>query len=134
MLDAIATRAVKELAGAVVDGGQPAFTADEVRAVVRDDAARYLRTVESLHPSASEHIAEQIADRVAEKLARRAVDHAQRETDLLEAFVAGYDHAADIAEISEHNGWHRTDPHIVWPSLDKRDAAAAEYAHSKVNT
>jgi hypothetical protein len=42
---------------------------------------------------------------------------------LPEAFDAGYAFAYDQAEVSEHDGWHRTDPRIEWPSDEKLTAA-----------
>jgi predicted RNA-binding Zn ribbon-like protein len=35
----------------------------------------------------------------------------------------GYDFAENKAEISEHDGWHRTDPRIEWPDYSEQVAA-----------
>lgn len=72
-----------------------------------------------------------VADRVAEKLAGAVVDPAQREADLRDAFCAGFAFAEDKADISEHDGWHRTNPRIEWPTAGQREQAAAEYARCK---
>jgi hypothetical protein len=39
------------------------------------------------------------------------------------AFTAGVDFMRDQAEISEWDGWHRTDPRIEWPLESEIEAA-----------
>ena len=100
---------------------QPALTADEVRAVVRE---AYDAALGEEQPSIAEFV-DDIADRVAEKLAGRTVDLAQHEADLREAFLAGW--LGGENSIGLREGYRPasapTDPEAI--------LNAAEYARSK---
>ena len=44
------------------------------------------------------------------------------------AYIAGYDFGYDHADVTEHNGYHRIDPCIEWPSHEVVQRAADAYA------
>lgn len=178
VLDAIATRAAKELAGAVValdaqeraqltamlDDGAASDYPAAYQAILRllaaadaaprgcpvHDGAIHGGEAEELRAGIEALIADppggdlesnrewmlplqRLLDRVnaRDSLGYLERGDEQRETDLREAFLAGFAFAEDKADISEHDGWHRTDPRIEWPSHGQREDAAAEYARSK---
>lgn len=56
---------------------------------------------------------------VREHRAALAADEERVRSVVREAIEAGYGFAVDNAEISEHDGWHRTAPTIEWPLTSK---------------
>jgi hypothetical protein len=53
--------------------------------------------------------------------AARTADEERVRSVVRDAVEAGYEFAVDNADISEHDGWHRTDPRIEWPTESKRE-------------
>jgi hypothetical protein len=68
-----------------------------------------------------DHVAESLAkmlsmpSRLLDEIIALRADLARQAEAAARAFMAGAEFMRDHADISEHDGWHRTDPRIEWP-------------------